>query len=132
MWQTLVVLAFSNLGNLQGVLATGSLLCIVACHIGGLLCQVLHACQVFIAKAVGVQMGGMALHEGKVAEMRTGEGKTLAAVLPAYLNALPGRGVHLVTVNAYLAARDCEWCARPLFPLGRPSCSSGVLYYSTP
>lgn len=65
-----------------------------------------------------MQMGGMALHEGKVAEMRTGEGKTLAAVLPAYLNALPGRGVHLVTVNAYLAARDCEWCALP--PVSSP------------
>lgn len=79
-----------------------------------------------------MQMGGMALHEGKVAEMRTGEGKTLAAVLPAYLNALPGRGVHLVTVNAYLAARDREWCALPLFHLGMPSCSSRVLYCSTP
>lgn len=57
-----------------------------------------------------MQIGGMALHEGKVAEMRTGEGKTLSAVLPAYLNALSGRGVHLITVNEYLAVRDCEWC----------------------
>jgi preprotein translocase subunit SecA len=54
-------------------------------------------------------IGGMILHEGQIAEMRTGEGKTLVAVLPAYLNALGGRGVHVVTVNDYLARRDCEW-----------------------
>ncbi len=54
-------------------------------------------------------MGGQALHEGNVAEMRTGEGKTLVATLPVYLNALTGRGVHLVTVNDYLAKRDAEW-----------------------
>ena len=54
-------------------------------------------------------IGGMVLHEGKIAEMRTGEGKTLVATLPAYLNALPGRGVHIVTVNEYLAQRDSEW-----------------------
>jgi len=53
--------------------------------------------------------GGMVLHEGKIAEMATGEGKTLVATLPAYLNALLGRGVHIVTVNDYLARRDCEW-----------------------
>ena len=57
------------------------------------------------------QIGGMVLHEGRVAEMQTGEGKTLVATLPAYLNALTGRGVHIVTVNDYLAKRDCEWCA---------------------
>ncbi|MCP5327669.1 MAG: preprotein translocase subunit SecA [Sinobacteraceae bacterium] len=57
-----------------------------------------------------VQMiGGFALHEGKIAEMRTGEGKTLVATLPAYLNALPGEGVHVVTVNEYLAQRDSDW-----------------------
>jgi preprotein translocase subunit SecA len=57
-----------------------------------------------------VQMiGGIALHQGKIAEMKTGEGKTLAATLPAYLNALSGRGVHIVTVNDYLARRDTEW-----------------------
>ncbi|MDP3610740.1 MAG: preprotein translocase subunit SecA, partial [Rubrivivax sp.] len=50
--------------------------------------------------------GGMALHQGKIAEMRTGEGKTLMATLPVYLNALAGKGVHLVTVNEYLARRD--------------------------
>ncbi|MBL7183742.1 MAG: preprotein translocase subunit SecA [Anaerolineae bacterium] len=54
-------------------------------------------------------MGGMVLHEGKVAEMRTGEGKTLAATLPLYLNALEGKGCHLVTVNDYLAKRDTQW-----------------------
>ncbi|MEQ1582867.1 MAG: preprotein translocase subunit SecA [Candidatus Nitrotoga sp.] len=57
-------------------------------------------------------IGGMALHYGKIAEMRTGEGKTLMATLPAYLNALSGRGVHVVTVNDYLAARDAEWMGR--------------------
>jgi len=54
-------------------------------------------------------IGGMVLHEGKIAEMATGEGKTLAATLPAYLNALTGSGVHIITVNDYLAARDAEW-----------------------
>ena len=57
-------------------------------------------------------MGGMALHEGKISEMRTGEGKTLTATLPVYLNALSGAGVHVVTVNDYLAQRDAEWMAR--------------------
>lgn len=54
-------------------------------------------------------IGGIVLHQGKIAEMATGEGKTLVAILPVYLNALPGKGVHLVTVNDYLARRDCEW-----------------------
>ena len=57
-------------------------------------------------------MGGAALHFGWVAEMKTGEGKTLVATLPAYLNALAGGGVHLVTVNDYLAKRDAEWMGR--------------------
>ncbi|HZF22124.1 MAG TPA: DEAD/DEAH box helicase, partial [Burkholderiales bacterium] len=57
-------------------------------------------------------LGGIALHNGKIAEMRTGEGKTLVATLPAYLNALSGRGVHVVTVNDYLANRDAEWMGR--------------------
>ncbi len=57
-----------------------------------------------------VQMvGGMVLHEGKIAEMKTGEGKTLVATLPVYLNALTGKGVHVVTVNDYLARRDADW-----------------------
>jgi preprotein translocase subunit SecA len=54
-------------------------------------------------------VGGMVLHQGKIAEMKTGEGKTLVATLPVYLNALPGQGVHVVTVNDYLARRDAEW-----------------------
>ena len=57
-------------------------------------------------------IGGIALHNGKIAEMRTGEGKTLVATLPAYLNALAGKGVHIVTVNDYLAQRDAEWMGR--------------------
>ncbi|MCY0388933.1 preprotein translocase subunit SecA [Robbsia sp. Bb-Pol-6] len=57
-------------------------------------------------------IGGMALHQGKIGEMRTGEGKTLCATLAGYLNALPGKGVHVVTVNDYLAQRDAEWMAR--------------------
>ncbi len=57
-------------------------------------------------------MGGMALHFGWIAEMKTGEGKTLVSTLPAYLNALDGRGVHMVTVNEYLATRDSEWMGR--------------------
>ncbi len=57
-------------------------------------------------------IGGMVLHYGKIAEMRTGEGKTLMATLPAYLNALSGKGVHVVTVNDYLAARDAEWMGK--------------------
>lgn len=59
-------------------------------------------------------IGGIVLHQGKIAEMATGEGKTLVSTLPAYLNALAGRGVHIVTVNDYLARRDCEWNG-PLF-----------------
>ena len=59
-------------------------------------------------------IGGIVLHDGKIAEMKTGEGKTLVATLPAYLNALAGRGVHIVTVNDYLARRDAEWMS-PIF-----------------
>ncbi len=63
-------------------------------------------------------MGGIVLHQGKIAEMATGEGKTLVAVLPLYLNALPGKGCHLVTVNDYLARRDSEWVGQILRDLG--------------
>ena len=59
-------------------------------------------------------IGGMVLHSGNIAEMVTGEGKTLVATLPAYLNALEGKGVHVVTVNDYLARRDMEWMG-PLY-----------------
>ncbi|MEY4766874.1 MAG: hypothetical protein RI907_3547, partial [Pseudomonadota bacterium] len=69
--------------------------------------------RVFKMRHFDVQMlGGMALHNGKIAEMRTGEGKTLTATLPVYLNALSGKGVHLVTVNDYLARRDAEWMGK--------------------
>ena len=69
--------------------------------------------RVFKMRHFDVQMiGGLALHNGKVAEMRTGEGKTLTATLPVYLNALTGKGVHLVTVNDYLARRDAEWMGK--------------------
>ncbi|MEE9425959.1 MAG: preprotein translocase subunit SecA [Methylococcales bacterium] len=69
-------------------------------------------------------VGGMALHDGKIAEMRTGEGKTLVATLPAYLNALTGQGVHVVTVNDYLAKRDSEWMGQIYTFLGL---STGVI-----
>ncbi len=63
-------------------------------------------------------IGGIVLHQGKIAEMRTGEGKTLAATLPAYLNALEGKGVHIVTVNDYLAKRDMVWMGQIYNALG--------------
>ncbi len=63
-------------------------------------------------------IGGMVLHDGKIAEMKTGEGKTLVATLPVYLNALPAKGVHVVTVNDYLAQRDSEWMGRVYSFLG--------------
>jgi preprotein translocase subunit SecA len=71
--------------------------------------------RVFGMRHFDVQMiGGMVLNQGKIAEMRTGEGKTLTATLPAYLNGLTGQGVHVITVNDYLATRDADW-SRPLF-----------------
>ncbi len=74
-------------------------------------------------------MGGIALHEGRIAEMRTGEGKTLTATLPTYLNALTGSGVHIVTVNDYLAERDANWM-RPLYEfLGL---SVGIIFSQQP
>src|ERR1044072_8518124 len=63
-------------------------------------------------------IGGMVLHRGQIAEMKTGEGKTLVATLPVYLNALEGKGVHVVTVNDYLAKRDSEWMGRLYKALG--------------
>jgi len=71
-------------------------------------------------------IGGIVLHEGKIAEMKTGEGKTLVATLPAYLNALAGRGVHIVTVNDYLARRDAEWMSPIYRALGM---SVGVIVH---
>lgn len=63
-------------------------------------------------------IGGIVLHQGRIAEMRTGEGKTLVATLPAYLNGLTGEGVHVVTVNDYLAKRDSEWMGKLYSYLG--------------
>ena len=63
-------------------------------------------------------IGGMVLNQGAIAEMRTGEGKTLVATLPVYLNALVGKGVHVVTVNDYLASRDAEWMAASIASWG--------------
>ncbi|HET9784810.1 MAG TPA: DEAD/DEAH box helicase, partial [Terriglobales bacterium] len=74
-------------------------------------------------------IGGMVLHQGKIAEMRTGEGKTLVATLPVYLNALAGHGVHCVTVNDYLAHRDSEWMGRLYKFLGL---TVGVIVHDMP
>ena len=63
-------------------------------------------------------IGGVVLHQGRIAEMKTGEGKTLMATLPVYLNALSGEGVHVVTVNDYLAKRDSEWMGKVYSFLG--------------
>ena len=67
-------------------------------------------------------IGGIALHRGEIAEMRTGEGKTLVATLAVYLNALPGKGVHVVTVNDYLAKRDADWMGQ-VYNFPRPDAS---------
>nr|MBC8288662.1 preprotein translocase subunit SecA [Nitrospinota bacterium] len=74
-------------------------------------------------------IGGVVLHEGKIAEMKTGEGKTLMATLPVYLNALSGKGVHVVTVNDYLATRDSEWMGKIYTFLGL---SVGMIYHDIP
>ena len=70
-------------------------------------------------------MGGAALHKGKIAEMMTGEGKTLVATLPVYLNALVGKGVHLITVNDYLAKRDSQWMG-PIYQFHGLSCNHHI------
>ncbi|MFB9149045.1 preprotein translocase subunit SecA [Roseovarius ramblicola] len=81
-------------------------------------------------RAFDVQlMGGMFLHQGNISEMKTGEGKTLVATLPAYLNALSGKGVHIVTVNDYLARRDADWMGKVYAALGL---STGVVYPQQP
>ncbi|MFY0682033.1 MAG: preprotein translocase subunit SecA [Thalassovita sp.] len=74
-------------------------------------------------------MGGIFLHQGNIAEMKTGEGKTLVATFPAYLNALSGKGVHIVTVNDYLAKRDAEWMSKVYGALGM---TTGVVYPQQP
>jgi len=81
-------------------------------------------------RAFDVQlMGGIFLHQGNIAEMKTGEGKTLVATFPAYLNALTGQGVHIVTVNDYLAKRDAEWMSKVYTQLGL---TTGVIYPQQP
>ncbi len=81
-------------------------------------------------RAFDVQlMGGIFLHQGNISEMKTGEGKTLVATFPAYLNALTGKGVHVVTVNDYLAKRDAEWMSNVFGALGM---STGVVYPQQP
>ena len=81
-------------------------------------------------RAFDVQlMGGIFLHQGNIAEMKTGEGKTLVATFPAYLNALTGKGVHIVTVNDYLAKRDAEWMSKVYNALGM---TVGVIYPQQP
>jgi len=81
-------------------------------------------------RAFDVQlMGGIFLHQGNIAEMKTGEGKTLVATFPAYLNALSGKGVHVVTVNDYLARRDAEWMGKVFAALGM---TTGVVYPQQP
>ena len=76
------------------------------------------ACREAAWRSVGMKpfrvqlIGGVVLHQGRIAEMKTGEGKTLMATLPVYLNALSGKGVHVVTVNDYLAKRDSEWMGK--------------------
>ena len=86
--------------------------------IDDLLPEAFAVCREGARRALGMRhfdvqlIGGMVLHSGRIAEMRTGEGKTLTATLPVYLNALAGRGVHVVTVNDYLASRDAEWMGR--------------------
>ena len=83
-----------------------------------LLCDAFAAVREAAVRTVGMRhfdvqlLGGMVLHQGRIAEMKTGEGKTLVATLPAYLNALEGRGVHVVTVNDYLAKRDAQWMGK--------------------
>jgi len=74
-------------------------------------------------------MGGMVLHQGDIAEMRTGEGKTLVATLAVYLNALTGDGVHVITVNDYLAQRDAEWMGQLYGFLGM---TTGVIVHGIP
>ena len=86
--------------------------------------------RVFGMRHFDVQLiGALVLHEGKIAEMRTGEGKTLMATLAAYLNALPGKGVHVVTVNDYLARRDAEWMGQLYGFLGL---TTGIIYSGQP
>jgi preprotein translocase subunit SecA len=93
-------------------------------ELSDLLPEAFAACREAAKRAIGLRhfdvqlVGGMVLNDGQIAEMKTGEGKTLVATLAAYLNALPGKGVHIVTVNDYLAKRDSEWMGRVFAALG--------------
>ena len=88
------------------------------------------SCRTLEMRPFDVQIvGGVVLHEGKIAEMKTGEGKTLMATMPVYLNALTGKGVHIVTVNDYLATRDSEWMGKIYEFLGL---SVGKIYHDIP
>ncbi|RYH04169.1 preprotein translocase subunit SecA [Salipiger sp. IMCC34102] len=104
-------------GDLQGRARTGE-------SLDDLLPEAFANCREAARRALGLRafdtqlMGGIFLHQGNIAEMKTGEGKTLVATFPAYLNALSGKGVHIVTVNDYLARRDAEWMAKVYGALG--------------
>src|SRR5258705_2446352 len=93
-------------------------------EVDDLLVEAFAVCREAARRTVGMRhfdtqlTGGMVLHSGKIAEMATGEGKTLVATLPAYLNALPGLGTHVVTVNDYLARRDAQWMGPIYHALG--------------
>ena len=93
-------------------------------HLDALLPEAFANCREAAKRALGLRafdtqlMGGIFLHQGNIAEMKTGEGKTLVATFPAYLNALTGKGVHIVTVNDYLARRDAEWMSNVYTALG--------------
>jgi len=100
-----------------------------------LLPEVFANCREAAKRALGLRafdvqlMGGIFLHQGNIAEMKTGEGKTLVATFPAYLNALNGKGVHVVTVNDYLARRDADWMSNVFTALGM---TTGVVYPQQP
>jgi len=100
-----------------------------------LLPEVFANCREAAHRALGLRafdtqlMGGIFLHQGNISEMKTGEGKTLVATFPAYLNALTGKGVHIVTVNDYLAKRDAEWMSKVYSALGL---TTGVVYPNMP
>ena len=100
-----------------------------------LLPEVFANCREAAHRALGLRafdtqlMGGIFLHQGNISEMKTGEGKTLVATFPAYLNALTGKGVHIVTVNDYLAKRDAEWMSKVYGALGL---TTGVVYPNMP
>src|SRR5216117_1541499 len=103
-------------------------------EVDDLLPEAFAVCREAARRTVGMRhfdvqlIGGMVLHDGTIAEMATGEGKTLVATLPAYLNGLTGRGVHIVTVNDYLAKRDAQWMGPIYHSLGL---SVGVLQHDT-